>query len=216
MNFSFVLIVVFCVSTIGASPFGPDEIKNFIKGLVSMVETEIQGWKVDSSLEYNVVQQIEQRFHDGYTPDWNPELSNRENVVDLMIRLGRDADLPYPGITQNSTLFEVIEDIPKYFPIIELTDDQAAAVAEAAIDVIIKLNIRDLDVFKSLRVNVETVVANSVDKESEKTNMGISETSPEEVIVNTAKNALKLIQFEGYSSELTLHDDVNTFLDNIF
>ncbi|XP_053208922.1 uncharacterized protein LOC128392860 isoform X1 [Panonychus citri] len=214
MNFSFFLISVLCVSTIGAAPFGnPDDVKKFVKEFVNNFETTTQGWKIDSSLEHNVIQQIEQRFDDGYTPDWNPQLSDKENLVNLIINYGRDQDLPYPGITQNSTLYEVIEVIPKYFPIIELTDEQAALVAQVIIDVIVQLQIRGLNVYKPLRVNVETIVANSIDEKSEKTNSGVLEASFEEVITNAAINALKLFQFEGYSSESTLHDNVNTFLD---
>ncbi|XP_053210826.1 uncharacterized protein LOC128394517 [Panonychus citri] len=217
MNFSFVLIVVFCVSTIGAAPFGnPDDIKQFIKEFVNHFETATQGWKIDSPLEYNVVQLFEQHFHEGDIPEFNPELSDRENVVELIIMFGRYQDLPYPGITQNSTLFELIEVIPKYIPIIWLPDEQAALVSQIIIDAIMKLNIRGLDISKSLRVNVETIVANSIDEESEKANLGVLESSPEEVVVNAAINALKLIQFEGYSSESTLHDNVNTFLDKFY
>ncbi|XP_053208924.1 uncharacterized protein LOC128392862 [Panonychus citri] len=217
MNFSFFLISVFCVSAIVAAPFGnPDDVKKFVKEFVNNFETTTQGWQIDSSLENNVIQQIEQRFHDGYTPDWNSELSDKENLVNLIIKYGRDQDASYPGMTLDSSLSEFIRVIPRNLTPNKLTEHQVQVVAHIIFDTILKLDVRGLNVFKSLRINIETIVTNSIDKESQKSNFAVLKTTPKEIIIDAAIIALNLIQFEGYSSESTLHDNVNTFLDKFY
>ncbi|XP_053208921.1 uncharacterized protein LOC128392859 [Panonychus citri] len=211
-----VLLIITFISAIGAASIGnaQQQISHegiaYIQYAVYLVE-HLEGWVFDGSLESNVIRQYDRQFAAGYAPEWDFKLSNEENLKNCAARTFNKHYLNLSWSVYEN-IYAGIEILTR---MVNLEKEKVLGATRTIIDVINLLDIPDLDVNKSLKTNIDSFVAHGVAGIEASSEPDFTRSPVQAIVEDFVTSALKLVRFKGYSTNATLHANVNNLLNEL-